>query len=126
MRVNLYVPTLERLRLDHPLVKILGWPDAAKLSQAFGGEIMYPANCAEIVREFRNDSIVMMARQGMKPDAIGEVFKITGRNVRYVLTREIPPEEYREAANDNAPIDNQGASSGWNNHKTPLKPQLQP
>ncbi|HDR9259609.1 TPA: hypothetical protein QDB21_005631 [Burkholderia vietnamiensis] len=43
-RVMLYVP--QRLRMDHPLVQILGFEDAAKMVDNFGGECLQPANCS--------------------------------------------------------------------------------
>jgi hypothetical protein len=43
-RVMLYVP--QRLRMDHPLVLILGFEDAAKMVDVFGGECLQPANCS--------------------------------------------------------------------------------
>jgi hypothetical protein len=101
-RVCLYVPTVARLGLDHQLVKILGWNDAVKLCREFGNLILYPANCAAIARQFRDASIVNMARQGMKSAAIANVVGMSDRQVRNVLMREIPPEDAGTAANDNA------------------------
>lgn len=39
----LYVPN--KLPVTHKLVEILGYNDALRMVKAFGGEILYPANC---------------------------------------------------------------------------------
>ncbi len=102
-KVNLYVPTLARLGADHPHVRILGWHDAVKLSKAFGGEIMYPASCAFIYRAFRDQNILRLARLGVRLALIAKHMDVSERHVRN-LVQENPPEDAREAANDNAPI----------------------
>lgn len=125
-RVNLYVPTLARLGVNHPLVQIVGWHDAVKLCKAFGGEIMYPANCACIAREFRDQAIMQMVGSGLSKSVIADQVGVSERQVRNVVRArltEIPPEDRKTAANDNAPVINQGASSEWTNQTTRLKPQ---
>lgn len=97
----MYVPTLPRLGVAHRLVQILGWQDATKLCKAFGGEIMYPASCAFLARQFLNDSILVMARTGAKSTVVADHFGVSERHVRN-LVRENPPEECGTAANDNA------------------------
>ena len=98
--VILYVPTLSRLKPDHRLVQIIGWCDAVKLCQAFGGEILQPANCAQLYRVFRDLSIYrMVAHDGMTLAEVAELFEMTERHVRNVM-REISQQETR-AANDN-------------------------
>lgn len=96
----MYVPTLARLGLDHNLVRILGWVDAAKLSKAFGGEIMYPASCAFLARKLLNDAVLAMARTGLKSTVVAAQFGVSERHVRNLM-RENPPEEYGTASNDN-------------------------
>lgn len=108
--VILYVPTQARLTPDHRLVQILGWRDAVKLCQAFGGEILQPANCAQLYRSFRDRSIYRLVTQdGMKLSEVAELFEMTERHVRNVL-REISQQE-TAAANDNdsAGIHSKGA-----------------
>ncbi|MDT9046444.1 hypothetical protein RSW36_25170 [Escherichia coli] len=102
-RVILYVPTIQRLPADHELVRILGWNDAVKLCRAFGGEILQPANCAEIYRRYRDAIVVSMLRAGMTTAHIAAIVGVTDRHVRN-LRMEIPQEEIPAAANDNAPI----------------------
>ena len=100
-RVVMYVPTLARLALDHKLVQILGWIDAEKLSRHFGGEIMYPANCAHIQREFLHKTIIqMMAGGRMKATECAAIVGVHERTVRNLI-RENPPEETEHASNDN-------------------------
>lgn len=96
-RVIMYVP--KTLKPDHQLVVLLGWHDARKLVDAFGGEILQPANCAEIYRQFRDQSILRMAREGMRPGEIAEVVGVSDRHVRNLL-RENPQQDLR-ASNDN-------------------------
>lgn len=113
--VNLYVPTVARLGVDHQLVRILGWNDAVKLCKAFGGEIMYPANCAFIHRKFRDDNILRLVRAGVKKAIIADQIGVSERHVRNLVRAhgigvENPPEVRGPAANDNAPIDNKAHS----------------
>lgn len=96
---TIYVPTTARLDPKHELVRILGWVDAVKLSEEFGGEILQPANCNEIYRAFRDRSIARMHAEGMKPAAIAELMGVSDRLVRN-LVREKPQVD-PAAANDN-------------------------
>lgn len=98
----MYVP--KTLKPDHILVRLLGWSDAQRLVDVFGGEILQPANCADIYRQFRDRSIIRMAGDGMKPAAIAELMGVSDRHVRNLL-REMPQEEIRPA-NDNTPRKN--------------------
>lgn len=102
----MYVPYLQNLKLDNILVQILGLTDAEKLCREFGGQIMYPAKCANIARKFLNDSILAMARTGMKSTAVAAAFGVSERTVRNLL-RENPLEDFPAAANDNAQVHNQ-------------------
>ncbi len=101
-RVVLYVPKPSRLRQGHRLVKVLGYDQAMKLCEAFGGEILQPSNCNFIARNFRNTTIKAKAAKGVKPADIAEAVQITARQVRNVLNaaKEQAPEE-NQPANDN-------------------------
>lgn len=100
MQVIMYVPKVQRMRADHQLVRILGWHDAVKLCNAFGGEIMKPPTCAEIYRRFRDVSIVRLAGS-MSRAELQEVFGVTDRHLRNVL-KEIPPEARGVLVPDNS------------------------
>lgn len=104
-RVMLYVPTVARLTLTHELVRILGYNDAVKMCKHFGGEILQPANCAEIYKRYRDNMVRQFISEGM---TAAQVAAIMLMNVQYVrqLVRETPnpQEEIPVAANDNAPI----------------------
>lgn len=89
-RVIMYVP--KALKPDHILVRLLGWRDAKRLVEAFGGEILQPANCSEIYRQFRDKSIVRMARDGMRPGDIASLVGVSERHVRNLL-RENPQQD---------------------------------
>ncbi|MDM5178500.1 hypothetical protein PO883_14980 [Massilia sp. DJPM01] len=92
-QVVMYVPTVKNLRLDHQLVRILGWIDAERLCRTFGGEIMKPANCAFIQREFLHKTILGMMHGGrMKAAEVAAIVGVHERTVRNVV-RENPPEE---------------------------------
>jgi hypothetical protein len=101
--VMLYVPTLARLTLQHDLVRILGLPDAEKLCRHFGGEILRPASCAEIYKNYRDRMIDSMLRSGMTAAQVAAVMGVSDRHVR-TIQAEIPRDELPKAANDNAPI----------------------
>lgn len=94
-RVILYVP--KQLKPDHCLVSILGWRDASRLVDAFGGELLAPANCGEILRVWRNASIADACRNGLPVAMAAEWFGVTARHVRNVLSAENP----QQAVNDN-------------------------
>jgi len=95
-QVILYVP--KTLKPDHALVQLLGWPAANKLVRAFGGEILQPATCAHLYREFRDKSIRRLLTEGHRPAVLAEWFGVCERHVRNIA-REIP----QEAANENSP-----------------------
>lgn len=97
--VIMYVP--KHLKPDHPLVRLLGWKDAQRLVDVFGGEILQPANCADIYRQFRDREIIRMAGEGMRTASIAELMGVSDRHVRNLL-REITQED-ATPANDNTP-----------------------
>lgn len=105
----MYVPTVKRLGLDHFLVKTLGYIDAVKMCEAFGGEIMYPASCANIHRAFRDQSILSMVRAGMRTATVAAIIGVSDRHVRN-LVKENPPEDCPAAANDNRQVNNEAAA----------------
>lgn len=107
----LYVPTMRRLTPDHFLVRVLGWNDAERLSSVFGGEILQPASCVDIYRKFRNAEIIRMVKEGMSVPQAAEVVGITDRQARNIA-KEIPQEERRTAANDNARMSNRQTTIG--------------
>lgn len=98
-QVIMYVP--KTLKATHPLVRIMGWPDAKALVQAFGGEIMKPPACIDVYRRFRDASIIELAKKKLAAAYIAEVMGVSVRHVQNLL-RENPPEGMRDAANDNA------------------------
>lgn len=97
----MYVPTKSRLTQRHELVRILGLIDAGKLCEAFGGEIIQPANCAEICRAHRDRSIILLADEGMAPAQIAELTCVSERHVRKLLREK--PQVVHMHANDNTP-----------------------
>lgn len=79
----------------------MGWVDANKLVGVFGGEILTPANCREVYRRFRDESIKAMLISGMTAIDVSELMDVSHRHVRNV-SKEIPQEEPK-AENDNNP-----------------------
>lgn len=79
-KVILYVPKV--LSPHHRLVSILGWGDAQKLVDVFGGEILQPANCNCIARHARDCAVVGLLRSGVPLDVIAAIFGISVRHVR--------------------------------------------
>ena len=99
-KVILYVP--KRLPPDHQLVEILGYPTAQKLVDAFGGEILYPANCRAILAHQRNELVARMLDGGARPAIVAELFGMTERNVRNLQRKAKPSEIVPE---ENVPVD---------------------
>lgn len=101
-RPMLYVPTLARLKPDHFLVGVLGWNDAVKLCREFGGEILQPANCADLARQWRDQSVRRLASQGIDTKTLAEWFDVHERTIKNALV-EIPQQALkRQAANDDS------------------------
>lgn len=85
--VILYIPKV--IKPGHHLAKILERNEVAKMVDAFGGEIMQPANCAGIYKGFRDRSALTMLETGLKPQEIAEILGVSDRHVRN-LRREKP------------------------------------
>lgn len=90
-KVIMYVP--KRLQPDHRLVEILGWQTAQKLVRAFGGEILYPANCGHLEARLRNRRILEMLGEGIPAVIVADEMGVTVRYVRHLRQMEKPPEE---------------------------------
>ncbi|MBD9528931.1 hypothetical protein [Paracoccus sp. PAR01] len=82
-RVNLYVP--KRVNPDHPLVQMIGWDDANRLVDEFGGMILQPSNCNFLHREFRNREVRRLRDEGWSISAIADAVEISARQVFYLL-----------------------------------------
>ncbi|BAO20662.1 hypothetical protein [Pseudomonas phage PPpW-3] len=95
--VILYVP--KTLKPDHQLVQVLGWHDAKRMVEAFGGEILQPASCADVYRAFRDRSIVRMLTEGAGVAELAELFGMSVTGVRAI--RRANPQQDIRAANDN-------------------------
>ncbi|MDN7699462.1 hypothetical protein R0290_10055 [Burkholderia semiarida] len=89
-RVILYVPTPQRLRDDHDLVRILGRADAEALCREFGGLNLNPPNCSEIYRRYRDQQMARMVGEmvgeglpnGYAVAQVASLFDVSGRTVR--------------------------------------------
>lgn len=96
-RVILYVPKV--LKQDSQLVQILGWHEAKALVDVFGGELLAPGTCGELLRNWKNAGILDVCRSGVPNALVAEWFGVTERHVRNVLSAENP----QQAVNDNQP-----------------------
>lgn len=110
--VILYVP--KSLKPDHQLVQLLGWHDAQRLVDAFGGEILNPASCSDVYRRFRDQSIIRMVGEGLAVKSVAELMEVSDRHVRN-LVREKAQEELTAANDNTAPVSaNRAAAMGLN------------
>ncbi len=80
-----YVPA--RLKLDHPLVAILGFADALKLSGVFAGEILQISTCSGVERKFRDRTIAALNAQGLGRQEIAERLNVSIYVVRRALNK---------------------------------------
>lgn len=96
-RRSLYVPAT--MTPDHPLVAVLGWHDALRLSREFGGLILQPPSCVEIQRSRRNEAILFQLEKGLSVEVVAASFGVDPMTVRRVR-RQITSQ--REARNDGA------------------------
>ena len=78
----LYVP--KTLHPDHPLIQQIGYHDAMRLVKVFGGEILRPASCSYLIKEFRNKSIRRMVADGIPTAMIASWMGISQRHVRNI------------------------------------------
>ncbi len=102
-KVILYIPKLSNLKADALLVRTVGWQNAVKLCKFFGGELLQPACCIGIHREFVAREVVRMRKSGMTAQHIAALLEITERHVRRIVQADIPPQEKNNSSNDNAP-----------------------
>lgn len=76
-----YVPSVERLHVNHALVEMVGYDNAVALAQEFGGTHLYPSPCKYLQRAIKNRHILALRDTGMAPDEIaGEL----GLSVKWV------------------------------------------
>lgn len=95
--VFLYVP--KQLKLTDNLLKILGWNDAMKMVNTFGGELIQLPACEYIYRDFMHRSMKRMNQEGMSIREIAELFGVSERTVARHCNDK--PQKDIAAANDN-------------------------
>lgn len=83
-----YIP--KTLPADHALVHMLGWHDAKRMTRAFSGMILQPANCGFLYRHYRNARIMEAVADGMAEPDIVDVFGISKRQVRDIIEKYSP------------------------------------
>ncbi|NKD76594.1 hypothetical protein HEQ60_02255 [Haematospirillum sp. H1815] len=89
----LYVPHPRNLKMSSKIVEILGYEDAARISRAFAGLILQPANGNSLSRPLRDSRICDMARSGVPTTDIAALFVLTPRRIRDILKREKAPQD---------------------------------
>lgn len=99
-RRNIYVPLPMNLNDKCLLVRILGFDDAKKVSDVFGGLTLQPANCAEFREEVRNKEIVRLFKDGVDANDLSDFFGLSDRRVFYILKEKgaLKPEKKRVSA----------------------------
>ncbi len=80
-----YVPA--RLKLDHPLVAILGFADALKLSRIFTGEILQISTCSGVERNFRDRTVRALSARGLRRQEIAVRLDVSTYVVRRALEK---------------------------------------
>ncbi|WBO60567.1 hypothetical protein GT370_07290 [Acidocella sp. MX-AZ03] len=85
--VILYVP--KALDESHRLAQLIGLEDALKLVDAFGGEILKPATCQHVIRDFWRRSIPVLAASGMQVPDIAEALGFSEAQVVRELRRTL-------------------------------------
>ena len=83
-RRGLYVP--KTLPVDHWLVRKLGWKMAQRMSRAFAGMILQPANCRVIERRFHHQAIPDLIRDGLPVDEVAELTRLSAYRVREIAS----------------------------------------
>jgi Mor family transcriptional regulator len=66
---------------------MIGYQDAMKLVRAFGGEILYPANCRHVFKQVRDDAMVRMVEMGARIEVVADLFGMTPRAVRDIVAK---------------------------------------
>lgn len=87
-RVNLYVP--QKLHAEHFLVRVLGWDDAERMVDRFGGYTLQPSNCNWLFREYRNGMVRNLRNEGATSHQIADAVGISERQVRNILAEKAP------------------------------------
>lgn len=87
----LYVPHPHNLKMSSKIVRILGYDDAVRLSSAFAGLSLQPANGNSLSRALRDHRICDMARGGVSTADIAALFVLAPRTVRGILKRQAKP-----------------------------------
>lgn len=83
-RRGLYVP--KNLPVDHWLVRKLGWKTAQKLSRAFAGMILQPANCRILERRHHHRVIPELVADGVEVEEVAELTRLSVYRVREILS----------------------------------------
>lgn len=71
----------------------IGWDKAMRLIRAFGGEILYPANCRHLESRLRDRDIKSCLAAGEDADLVATIFNVPRRHVMKLQRETQPPEE---------------------------------
>lgn len=82
-RLVVYIP--KTLRVDHPLVAMLGWHDAARMVRAFSGMILQPSNCRYLEREARWRRVLDLKAEGVIEEEISDQVGLSVDRVREII-----------------------------------------
>lgn len=84
-RKCVYIP--KRLPVDHQLVRILGYRDAARLARVFGGMILQPSIGAAVARAALERSIAQRRAEGFSAAAISVALGMPRSTVASIIAR---------------------------------------
>lgn len=83
-QVLLYVPKTKNFDISHHIVQSLGYHDAYKLSQHFGGELLVLSQCRHIILKVRNEGIKSLVNLGISKKEVAELFGVSQRTIGLV------------------------------------------
>lgn len=86
---RLYVP--RNLHADHRLARLIGLPWARKLSDCWGGEIIYLAKCHELKCRYRNEAIRRWSSEGKTRRELADLAGLTERQIDNILNEMKSP-----------------------------------
>lgn len=84
---QLYVPV--KFDPDHPLVKLLGHPAAAKLVAVYGGREHFDIPKGEIAVKAARDARIRVERPGCTHAQLALRYRLTERQIRNILGPEV-------------------------------------
>ncbi|MGB9191630.1 MULTISPECIES: hypothetical protein [unclassified Acinetobacter] len=86
LRCWLYIPKVPNPK--SPLVQIIGWADACKLTQVFNGETISIESCRQMATDFLHRSVREQFNEGIDIETLAVLFGMNPRSILKILIRE--------------------------------------